>query len=105
MLDYLNQGDGHFSLVHDVGESSCFLKSDKPLQIFTTNGTTAVSNWATAFGSSVSVVNSSFTSISPVGGSFTLSGNTLSWTAVPEPTSALAGLLIGAGLLRRRRTA
>ena len=28
---------------------------------------------------------------------------TLNWTAVPEPTSALAGLLIGAGLLRRRR--
>ncbi|MEO8614965.1 MAG: autotransporter-associated beta strand repeat-containing protein [Luteolibacter sp.] len=39
-------------------------------------------------------------------GSFTLSGtNTLTWTAVPEPTSALAGLLIGAGLLRRRRSA
>ncbi len=38
-------------------------------------------------------------------GSFTLtgSGSTLTWTAVPEPTSALAGLLIGAGLLRRRR--
>jgi len=35
--------------------------------------------------------------------SFTNSGNTLSWTAVPEPTSALAGLLLGAGLLRRRR--
>lgn len=32
----------------------------------------------------------------------TYSGN-LIWTAVPEPTSALAGLLLGAGLLRRRR--
>ena len=31
-------------------------------------------------------------------------GTTLSWTAVPEPTSALAGLLLGAGLLRRRRS-
>ena len=28
---------------------------------------------------------------------------TLNWTAVPEPTSALAALLLGAGLLRRRR--
>jgi autotransporter-associated beta strand protein len=38
-------------------------------------------------------------------GYFTMATNTLSWTAVPEPTSALAGLLITAGLLRRRRAA
>jgi autotransporter-associated beta strand protein len=37
------------------------------------------------------------------GGYFTITGNSLNWTAIPEPTSALAGLLIGAGLLRRRR--
>ena len=37
-------------------------------------------------------------------GYFTFSGtSTLEWTAVPEPTSALAGLLITAGLLPRRR--
>jgi hypothetical protein len=30
-------------------------------------------------------------------------GNTLTWSAVPEPTSAMAGLLLGFGLLRRRR--
>jgi autotransporter-associated beta strand protein len=36
-------------------------------------------------------------------GSFTISGSSLTWTAVPEPTSALAGLLLTAGLLRRRR--
>ena len=36
-------------------------------------------------------------------GSFSLSNNNLTWTAVPEPTSALAGLLILSGLLRRRR--
>ncbi len=36
-------------------------------------------------------------------GSFTITSSTLTWTAVPEPTSALAGLLITAGLLRRRR--
>jgi autotransporter-associated beta strand protein len=34
---------------------------------------------------------------------FTLNGTSLTFTAVPEPTSALVGLLIGAGLLRRRR--
>ena len=36
-------------------------------------------------------------------GQFTFTTNTLNWTAVPEPTSALAGLIITAGLLRRRR--
>lgn len=36
-------------------------------------------------------------------GYFTMSGSNLNWTAVPEPTTALAGLLLGAGLLRRRR--
>ena len=59
-----------------------------------------------------------FTSFSPTGGldsfgvvsgvgqfSFNGSTSTLNWTAVPEPTSALAGLLITAGLLRRRRSA
>jgi autotransporter-associated beta strand protein len=38
-------------------------------------------------------------------GSFSFDGSTLTWTAVPEPSSALAGLLIAAGLLRRRRVA
>lgn len=38
-------------------------------------------------------------------GAFTITGDgsTLTWSAVPEPTSALAGLLLAAGLLRRRR--
>ena len=37
-------------------------------------------------------------------GTFTLNGpSTLNWTAVPEPSSALAGLLLATGLLRRRR--
>jgi len=36
-------------------------------------------------------------------GTFTISGSSLTWTAVPEPTGALAGILLAAGLLRRRR--
>ena len=39
----------------------------------------------------------------PASGNFLLSGNTLSYTFVPEPSTALAGLLLTAGLLRRRR--
>jgi hypothetical protein len=73
--------------------------------IFTTDGTAAISNWANVFGSTVSLVNSSFNPITTTAGSFSLSGSTLSWAAIPEPTSALAGLLLGAGLLRRRRSA
>jgi fibronectin-binding autotransporter adhesin len=38
------------------------------------------------------------------GGYFTISGSSLNWTAVPEPGTALGGLLLTAGLLRRRRT-
>ena len=36
-------------------------------------------------------------------GRFTISGTNLLYTTLPEPTTALAGLLLGAGLLRRRR--
>ena len=72
--------------------------------IITTNGSTPIANWASIF-TTVSLVNSSLTPITPpVPGAFVVSGNTLTWTAVPEPTTALAGILLGAGLLRRRRT-
>ncbi len=36
-------------------------------------------------------------------GSFSIDGSNLTWQAIPEPTTALAGLLLAAGLLRRRR--
>ena len=37
------------------------------------------------------------------GGYFTLNATSLTWTAIPEPSTALGGLLLTAGLLRRRR--
>lgn len=37
-------------------------------------------------------------------GTFAFAGSSLTWTPVPEPSSALAGLLLGAGLLRRNRS-
>ena len=63
-------------------------------------------NMATIFGknfttNAFTIVDTS-TNVSTYG-SFTISGSSLTWTAVPEPTSGLAGLLITAGLLRRRR--
>lgn len=36
-------------------------------------------------------------------GSFSISGSTLSWAVVPEPTTALSGLLLAMGMLGRRR--
>jgi autotransporter-associated beta strand protein len=70
--------------------------------IFAVSGTTA-SSWADT---GVNVYSPS-DRINPVDvsgyGAFNITGTTLTWTAVPEPTSALAGLLIAAGLLRRRR--
>lgn len=72
--------------------------------IFTTDGSSAIANWANIF-TTVSVVQSDLTTAAtlPSGYSFTLNGNTLSYSAIPEPGTALAGLLLGAGLLRRRR--
>lgn len=38
-------------------------------------------------------------------GQFSFTGTTLNFIAIPEPSTALAGLLLSAGLLRRRRQA
>jgi len=73
--------------------------------IFTdADNTTAKTNWTNAF-SSVQYYNITTGSLgTPTGqGYFTMGGSSLTWTAVPEPTTALAGILLGAGLLRRRR--
>lgn len=69
-------------------------------------GTTSLTNdWSTVFSSfAYSDGTNPITDHATYGSfSWTNSGSTLSWTAVPEPTTALAGLLLGAGLLRRRR--
>ena len=71
-------------------------------------GGTQTWNMTALFGSGFSGAFSSVQSTAnPVTqGSFTISGSALTWTAIPEPSSALlSGLLIGAGLLRRRRSA
>lgn len=78
--------------------------------IFTDVAGTTSQSIASIFSGGVQYYNSSGVLVSPAStqGSFTLSGTSLSWdsnfTPVPEPTSALAGILLGAGLLRRKRT-
>lgn len=74
--------------------------------LFSTDGTAGNAlEIASVFTGGFTYANSSGTLATPTAvGSFSITGSALSWSAVPEPTSALAGLLLGAGLLRRRRT-
>ncbi len=71
--------------------------------IFTAaNGTSAI-NWTAIFSRPLAYFNAGG-QISHIQGSFSFtSGTTLSWSPVPEPGNLLVGLLIGAGLFRRRR--
>jgi hypothetical protein len=68
--------------------------------IFTGSGSFDLSTLFTTFGGSGVASNGLVAGQGQF--SFT-SATTLTWTAVPEPRSALAGLLLTAGLLRRRR--
>jgi hypothetical protein len=71
--------------------------------IFTVSGGSTTSGWS---GQSVSAYLENGTSpVSASHGSFEITGTTLTWTAVPEPSTMLAGILMLFGLLRRRRCA
>jgi autotransporter-associated beta strand protein len=67
-------------------------------------GTSDLAGWTGAFSPNLQFSYNNKTA-APTSGSFSMTGNTLNWnyTAVPEPTSALAGLLLGIGMLRRTR--
>ena len=90
-----------FKIVLGAGESfsNSFWGSNRSWSnIFSTTN----SNWASIFTSmEYSAVGGAPDLVTQ--GSFTLTGSTLTWSAVPEPGSALAGLLLAAGLLRRSR--
>ncbi len=75
--------------------------------LFASSGMTDLSTVFTSFtGTGLTPSGSGSTAIATATdrGHFSFNGSTtLTWTAVPEPTSALAGILLGFGLLRRRR--
>ena len=66
------------------------------------DGTANLTGWADTF-SGFSYSYASKTAAPSGFGSFSLSGNTLAWSAVPEPGNVLAGLLAVSILLRRSR--
>jgi hypothetical protein len=91
--------------------TSTFWDSDRTWSdIFKTGDAGSNLSIASIFSGTVQYYNGGGTTLTSISdpttqGAFTFSGTDLKWTAVPEPTSALAGLLVAAGLLRRRRSA
>ena len=74
--------------------------------VFAATGLTDLTSLFSSFSGDGLVASGSGSSIIGTAGGeghFSFSSTSLNWTAVPEPTTALAGLLLGAGLLRRRR--
>ena len=93
---------GEFRVVTDLDFSSTPFWSDQQQwnSIFNSFGTTT--GWSSLAAASVYSTAGVLRDVSTYG-SFTITGSTLTWSAVPEPGGTLAGLLLGIGLLRRRR--
>jgi len=89
---------GLFNVVADVNTS--FWEADRTFaDIFAGTGSSLASIFST-----IQLNGSSLTGgVVADRGTFTISGNDLNWTAIPEPATTLAGMLIFAGLMRRRR--
>ncbi|NQX01430.1 autotransporter-associated beta strand repeat-containing protein, partial [bacterium] len=67
------------------------------------DGSTSLSDWAAVFSGGFQYSYNGQTVAPTSQGSFTTTGTSLSWSAVPEPGNLLAGLLAASALLRRRR--
>ena len=67
------------------------------------DGSQTLSDWASVFSGGFQYSYNGKTIAPTSSGSFALAGNSLTWSAVPEPSNALAGLLAAAALFRRSR--
>ena len=102
--DTIGGGGAVFSIVLGAGNTfaDAFWDTNKTwTNVFSGSG--AINNLADIF-SSFGGTGVSTAGVVTGRGSFSFtSTSTLNWTAIPEPTTALGGLLLTAGLLRRRR--
>jgi len=97
-------------VLNDTGSgvlfSNGFWSTNRSWEVF--SGFTSVAGLFQLGSVTLDSIGNSYIPPYPSGGTFTFrsSGGSLyaDWSAVPEPTSALAGILLGAGLLRRRRS-
>lgn len=103
----LSGTDAVFKAILTTGSfSDAFWSSERTWNnIFTNTTETTPLSFAGIFSRGIEYWEGSTNVTSTVNnlGRFTLSGSTLTWSAVPEPSSTLGGLLLLAGLMRRRR--
>ncbi len=66
--------------------------------------TGSVTGWAANTAVAVYDMSNNLLDVSSYG-SFSITDTTLNWQAIPEPSTALAGLLLGMGMFHRRRAA
>lgn len=108
-------GGGHTRLVFDefrvilgptVDFNNTFWQANQVwASILSTSGSATITNNAASAILAYTFSGGVYTPVdSSAHGSFSMTGNTLNWSAVPEPTSGLAGLLLVGGLLCRRRS-
>lgn len=70
----------------------------------TADGGANLNNWASVFSGGFEFSYNGKTLAPTSEGSFSLTGNSLEWSAVPETSNAVVGLLLAGGLWMRRRT-
>jgi autotransporter-associated beta strand protein len=69
------------------------------------DGSSILSSWASVFSGGFQYSYNGQTVAPTSQGFFTTTGSSLTWSAVPEPSNLLAGILAASALLRRRRNA
>jgi autotransporter-associated beta strand protein len=67
------------------------------------DGSAALSGWAPVFSGGFQYSYNGQNVQPTTQGSFTMTGSSLTWSAVPEPSNAIIGLIAATALLRRRR--
>jgi hypothetical protein len=84
----------------DVDFTNAFWNQIQTWEVFSTSGAATIDSTFQNF----SVTYGGGNNYSADLGTFSMTSGTLTWTPIPEPSTALAGLLLAAGLMHRRRS-